>query len=123
MYWDLRSKREIEDALLKAVRTASVVTARLTPQTADLQAFQAGYLTALQVVAEALGVDPPESLSGHQQVVVIESIKELPALSEDWKSAFDRAEMLAAQAIDDGYSIPQAAAILRDAIRQQRNGQ
>ena len=121
MSWDLRGKREIEDAL-KAIRTASVATARLAPQTMDMQAFQAGYLTALQVVAEALGVDPPESLSGHQRVVVIESIKELPALSEDWKSAFDRAETLAAQAIDDGYSIPQAAAILRDAVRQQRNG-
>lgn len=122
MSWDLRSKREIEDSL-KAVRTASVVTARLAPQTMDMQAFQAGYLTALRVVAEALGVDPPENQSGYQQVVVIESVKELPALSDDWKSAFDRAETLAAQAIDDGCSIPQAAAILRDAIRQQRNGQ
>ena len=122
MSWDLRSKREIEDSL-KAVRTASVVTARLAPQTMDMQAFQVGYLTALQVVAEALGVDPPESAVGYQQVVVIESVKELPALSEDWKSAFDRAETLAAQAIDDGYSIPQAAAILRNTIRQQRNGQ
>jgi len=56
MGWDLRSKREIEN-LLKAAQTAVLETAQRLPGSPELEAYLDGYVTALMVVAQGLGVE------------------------------------------------------------------
>ncbi len=55
MGWDLRSRKEIEN-VLQATQTAVLETAKRMPSSPELEAYLDGYVTALAVVAQGLGV-------------------------------------------------------------------
>jgi hypothetical protein len=56
MGWDLRSKEDIKDAL-QAAYISATETAKRIPASSQLEAYLDGYITALVVIAQALGVD------------------------------------------------------------------